>query len=379
MKRIRILARALSPIVINDARQSANNVSLDHIPGSTLRGAMAAAYLRRGGLPDDDIFQTLFGENPLSFPSLLPVSADDDRPSFMPATAVSCKRHPGFLTEGRHGVLDTLAPIARSRLSGELVPMEIWNCTCGNELKPFSGVWNADHAAPQRSATSQSFNRFTGIDRLTGTVAQSIFYTSRSMDDVAVDDNGVERRQAFAGFTYASDAAITALRETAAGALFVGADRTRGFGEIELEIGEESDPRPLDLAGWDAAFRERLGRDKESGVYFTIKLASPAIIVDRFLRPSSNLEFGIPGAGPVMRVVKGVTLRGWQSCWGLPRSDDTGLAAAGVFLFRYEGNDLAALAERLELLRREGIGVRREEGYGMIEINDQLHIRREAL
>lgn len=375
MKEIRIVTKAVSPIIINEDRQSSNAVSLDYIPGSTLRGALAAAYLRNGSA-SDQAFKSLFLSN-FAIPNLFPASSAEDTPQVIPASVYSCKRHPGFIKSGGavreavHGVHDMLALQAASRLSDKMAASTQWECSCRQELKPFSGLWNGNLDSPAIFKASKSYNRFTGIDRLTRTVAQSIFYTSQSIDDFQCSES-VDQPQYFSGTTRISKEGLKILQELSTEPLFVGADRTRGFGELELSIQDYESSKP-DYVEWNRAFRVKLGEQAGDGFYFSVMLESHAILVDRFLRAVADLDLCIPDCKQVMRITKGVAIRGWNAAWGLPKQDDTGIRMGSIFLFRYTGNQIETLVEQLEQIRIEGIGLRREEGFGMVQIDNKLH------
>lgn len=386
MRDIRMVARALSPVVINEQRQSSNNVSLDYIPGSTLRGALASAYLRRGN-PEDDAFKALFLGD-AAIPDLLPTDSVEAPSRVLPLTAFSCKRNPGFRSrlvagsEPGHGVRDMLALLAVGRLgtaaeAGGVEASADWDCVCRQELKPFAGYWNGDLKAPALFRAEKSYNRFTGVDRLTRTVAQSIFYTSQSLDDYN-DAGGSDPSRYFCGTARVDAAGYASLAGLAAEPLFVGSDRTRGYGELELAL-SEIPPAVPDYEAWDRDFRGLLGASAGTGFYFSVTLASHAILLDRFLRPSAQLDTGIDGCEEIMRLVKGVQVRGWSAAWGLPKPDDAGLRKGSTFLLRYQGSDSAGLMEQLERLRREGVGVRKEEGFGSVIIDDPIHTIKEAL
>src|SRR6185369_12716238 len=276
MTTIKLVAEAQSPIIINEERQSANNNSLAYIPGSSLRGSLASAYLREGGSAEDTRFKALFIENAPAIPNLIPAHSKSDFPRLLPFTTVSCKRNPGFAHEDNHGVCDILASLARSRIKDELPSQSLWSCSaesCDEELRPITGFWNGDYSAPRRCEPSMSYNRFTGIDRLTRTVARSILFSSRSIDDLyqhdKLDATDKYHRQYFSGVTCMDAETLATIRQLAQGTLFVGADKTRGFGEIKLNIEDITTGHP-DYDGWDLAFREKLQLKEPPGYYFSI-------------------------------------------------------------------------------------------------------------
>lgn len=376
-----VTAEALAPLVIKENRQSSKSGTLTYIPGTTLLGAAAAAYCRSSGAPADAEFRHIFIENPVCFPDLLPSQDPCAETKPLPLTAVSCKRLPGFRKEGRHGVRDTLALTAVSRTTGKSVSQTAWDCDhpgCRNEVKKFEGVWNGDCKSPRSAATSELYRRHIGIARLTRTVAPGIFYTTQSINNFVTEDDGPSSNQIFCGLTRLSAAQVAVLNQIFAGPVFVGAGRTRGFGEIRLSLNEVDEPT-LDLVGWDMRFRDLAQADLPDGLYFSITLRSHAVLVDNFLRNVADLDLQIEGVDEVARALKSVPIKGWNWAWGMAKPDEVGIARGSVFLFRYGGSQPDELARQLSRVNTEGIGLRRQEGFGAVSVCDPLHACKEVL
>ncbi|MEW6296029.1 MAG: RAMP superfamily CRISPR-associated protein [Candidatus Diapherotrites archaeon] len=386
MKHYRLTARLESPLAIQKARQSHASAGLDYLPGSSLRGALAAQLLRRGGRPEDAVFRALFIEDQVCFPNLLPTDDPRVTSQVLPLTVLTCKRRQGFRTQKGDGVEDSLALSAGNRLLANWNNPKAWDCkVCGQERIPFYGFWNGNVDAPWKYEVSMTFQRHTGIDRVTGTVALEIFYTTQAVANFRKNiTTGEFHPQHLSGGMWLRDEHAGFLRTLCQGdSLFVGADRTRGLGEITLELEEASAPE-LDQNAWgewDQGFKDKFHRvtsqNLPEGRYFSITLASPAILVDEFLRPTARLPLTFPGLDPepLVQVAKSHLVRGWQSSWGLPKPDDLALSAGSVFLWRYHGDDFHAMTAELQRITQEGIGLRREEGFGRLTVCELLNVR----
>lgn len=122
MKYYKIAAKLLSPIMIQENRQSNNPKSLSYIPGSTLRGALAMHYLRSIGSSNDEVFNALFVSGSIKYPNLYPSNEQELIVSkILPLTAVSCKNVDGFQRDADedkigHGVNDSLVDKLTKRL-----------------------------------------------------------------------------------------------------------------------------------------------------------------------------------------------------------------------------------------------------------------------
>ncbi len=368
-------ARLLAPLTVQKARQTFTPQSLEHLPGSTLRGALAGMYLRAAGDAQDDAFQALFGTDGPAFPDLLPSFQPDTPVECLPLTAISCKRAPGFKAQDGHGVRDTLTLLAFDRLR-DGYDHRFWPCPlCGNDCKPFTGVWNnrLDSAAMVRPTLV--VQRHTGIDRATGTVAESIFYAPQAMREARAPGEP----QYLVGSIFLDSRQMEALSGFIEGrTFFAGADRARGLGELEFTL-LPLPPLEVDAARWSQdwtrLYAKTVGEAPPAGIYFSVKLASPAILVDRFLRPTAALELDFPEVTPVGRSLKQTLVHGWQSAWGLPKPDDPAMERGGIYLYRYDGKDVAGLNAFLTQLSTTGVGLRRGEGLGRVRVCEGLHVR----
>ncbi|MCP5109100.1 MAG: hypothetical protein GY950_37305, partial [bacterium] len=344
---------------------------------------------------------SLFIEEPVSFPDLLPIDKEHSLSRVIPHSSLSCKRERGFSRfdkEGEkqpgraktgtpHGVTDRLAINAVSHKMKALPGADELLCPqCKQEMKPLTGFWNADSAAPRRIQPAMFFRRHTGIDRVSGTVAHSMYYISQAIPDFyKPEDSETYKPRYLVGGTYMTGRQLERLKPLMADTLFAGADRTSGMGELAVSITEEPAPT-FNLEEWNRAFKEKLARcskqanpdahieDLMKPTYFSITLESHALLVDRFLRPTADLRPDFQGIEAVARIVKAHTARGWQSAWGLPKPDDTGLEMGSVFLFSYHGTELKELNRFLEKLSVTGIGLRKEEGFGRIQVCDPFHL-----
>ncbi len=384
MKYYRITAKLLSPLMIQQNRQAYAPDALPYLPGGTLRGALAAKYLRDGS-PGDEAFRLLFLDQPVFFPDLLPAPDSKTLPGVLPMSAVSCKRCPGFVSQGKkeqHGFADMLALTAAGRLTGTAADQKHWECPqCREDMKPFSGFWNGNMEAPARFVPTLTSQRHTGISRTTGTVASSIFYMTQTIAEYYKNpDTGEYLPQYLSGGAWLNEEQIKCLTPLLAESVFAGADRTRGLGELEISVKDYPAPAP-DMEKWDKEFRKKIrnlnkGQEIAEGIYFSVTLQSHAILTDPFLRPVSDIpELNIPDVEPVMKMVKSETVRGWQTAWGLAKPDDMAVSMGSVYLFRCKGKDRENLKNILSELLANGIGLRREEGYGRISVCDFLHIR----
>jgi len=289
----------------------------DHVPGSVLRGALAATWLRTPGAPGPEhtTFRTVFEG------------------------------------EGLFGPLHSTASLP--------VPLSVW--THKGEPGPCcTKLWwdAAVEALPDplscptcRGRLAQSKGDPVGTPRL------------HSRTRVALDNNGVAaegrlfRRDALATELpltgWVSGAAVDALApagQVVTELRFGGERSVRGRATITAR---PAAPPPIELSGCDVVLR----------------LAAPAVFVDRFGHAAdkpSRLELKAALGQAVKKITawtRWTEVGGWHMAAGVPKSRDRAVAAGSTYLVRCAAApDPARLAE----LAARGVGLRRREGCGAL-------------
>ncbi len=352
-----------TPTCLSSTPAQGNEVqTLRYIPGGVVRGMLANAYLRRKQKADGQ-FRDLFSESGLQFGNLLPLSAE-----VLPLSAYTCKRAPGFTNERlpdgtwAHGVFNLLF---ESLDGGQ------HQCSkCDHALTPLKADFYT-------AATGNDFH----------SLHLSVTIHMRT----SVGHGGGARE----GFLFAQE-------ELAAGTRFRGLalGGPELFAALQQALGLETDPVLIVFTGRRRSGKGKLElqvdtlpkEDKEvffswgqrPGVWAALKLASDLILVDRLLRPITVLDedilhehFGLPASQEV-RIEKAYVawrrVSGWSGVGKIFRPDDIALVAGSSFLLHFPGGKTAELQEWHARLEKEGVGLRRAEGFGRVTFRDPLHL-----
>ncbi len=405
MRKIPVTAQLLAPVAIKRDRQSERSESARSIAGTLVRGALAALYLQRHGQVDDTFNRLFLNEASCRFGPL------DPGPNHYPLTAAACKRE-----EIKHALVDQLwFRIAQHHVAGN-VPEEVatvWRqCgECEADLKGHDGFWQEENGRPCDQGRDHSqVAAHVGIDRQTATAAESILYTLEAMTPSGQEAD-------LHGWLIADDDALAALNDLLQDEdhrISVGHHRTRGYGDMRLQLGE---PHVVDdMRGYAENWRQWShdligflnapplcvpGLSPED-FYFGLSFPTGAVFVDRFLRysidpagmvswlpaipPSVDTAFPLKNrptrqlvSGGTVRWVAAITrherLRGWNAAHGLPRQDEWAVArgAVHVYCFRGTSEEHEALIHQLIALSQDGVGLRRNEGFGMVIVSDDFH------
>jgi hypothetical protein len=388
-----------SPLVVRRERQSQRSEGVQYINGTLLRGAFAQIYLQQHGQADATFRRLFLDEEACRFGPLDPATR------VFPLTANACKRHPGFGQDG-HGVVDLLAVLLRARLSGQPPPQG--RCEkCRQELKAHTGFWDQENGRPAepRRRWRRSMAAHVGIDRHTHTAAESIFFTLPALEPEPALD-GATAAPALHGWLDAEDDAIKTLRELLVQddhVLRIGHARTRGYGRVRVSIGEELRAVAANWSNWNETMLARAAPnmlDSGSCFLFGLSLPTGAVLLDELLRFTLDPAGMVPWLPPVpppdpaartkdgpVRAFEGgqlwcVTavahherLRGWNAAHGLPRQDEWQVSRGSTYAYLYDGDTAGrrALLERLGDLQVQGVGARRNEGFGRVVISDDFH------
>lgn len=345
---------AVEAVVVGElalgARPEAGNLvsGLPFVPGSTLRGALAARWRGDRG---SDAFRRAFLSGRLRFGYLHP---KDGQVAALPVplSRHTCKLRPGELRRGGHGFVDLLEnPRAESCLQegcpGRLVP---WD-------RRFDGA--AGEAAEALAVSPHNRIEFRSQTvRLGGLFAYEVLPEGRRLrgylraedpEDMAVllDGLGLELDEPFP--------------------LRIGR-RKGALGYLECSL-----TAPTGDDGGVGLFPEAPAvpgrwREEES---LRVDLLTPAIALDPYLRYRESLapaDLGLSRDGFDGAFARSQVVAGWNSAHRLPKGDEVAVRAGSSYLLERPASgaedELRALAEAA----RQGIGRRRSEGFGVVAV-----------
>ena len=406
MRKVPLTAQLLAPLVIKSDRQSERSESVHSVAGTAVRGALAAVYLQHHGQVDGTFSHLFLNEASCRFGPL------DPGPQPFPLTATSCKR------EGiDHALVDQLwFRIAQHHVAGRIPEdtASAWRqCDkCKADLKNHVGFWQQeDGRLREKASDRREVAAHVGIDRHTNTAAESILYTLESLQPSDREDD-------LYGWIMGDDEALAAVRQLLQDAdccISVGHHRTRGYGDVRLRLGEAIETEDIQSCTerwkqWSRDLIDFLGSrplsipdlDSED-FYFGLSFPTGAVFVDRFLRytldpaeiipwlsPMPSVDTAFPMSdrptrklptGGMVRWITAVTrherLRGWNAAHGLPRQDEWLVARGAVYVYRFRGTltECETLIRQLGTLSTDGVGLRRNEGFGAVTVSDDFHCR----
>ncbi len=378
--RYRLQAHLESPAAISTRRATGNVLGTrTHIPGSMIRGALAAAMVSERG-PDistDPWFRALFADGGLRCSDL---RINDSVP--WPRSVLQCKEHGG---DRDHACFDFLLAAA----AGLNLTHPADQCrTCRAKLETpegYSRYYKAqdehrsrDHSDPVKTVRVAHVQ----MDPRYGRARNGMLYSAES----------VAKDQGFIGFMQLPGGAWDWLfpgTEVAVQQLWIGRGRSRGQGCLRLEAFELASPETAETL---LRRIEALNR-KVASVYpkladalvFTCVLHSAAILFDRWLLPRQEPTAADFGLGEEFRLLAAFSrqesVTGWHQQAELPKSELVVTAAGSCFVFgrdvlpseRDEATRL--LASALHRVHTAGLGERTEDGFGEVSFCDPIHER----
>lgn len=366
----------LERLLAGDDRSGGNALrGLDHVPGTQLRGALAARLVRTG--LTELAMSHLFGSGGIRVANAYP-AAGDAIP--VPLSARRSKHDENARLvdvllrpedAGRERHPDTDEPL--ERVKGGFLSV-----SSTGPVRPVGG-----RSSPVTSVDREVTARIA-IDPQKGRAADQQFWTIDALSPAAQ-----------LGFFSAIDAEPGALQGIADALglkhigdgslrpspfeLSIGAVRSAGLGRVRctLERADESSDLSTRLRAFDdSKVVKDLGL---GGKAFTVTLVSDAIVVDKWLRYRGGLHaedlWDDPALGalvepyPARAVTATGLARSWHGLAGLPRPDDRTVAKGSAFLFSFmPGVTDEARLKALERLEAEGIGCRRHEGFGRVVV-----------
>ena len=370
--RFRLVVRADEPLLIAHRAEAGNQFeSRPFITGAAVRGAFAWLAARRNGLnpapnskyresPIYQDFVDIFMRGGVQFPCLYPGRYEDRYvyPTVpAPLDWLTCKVFPG-LAGGSHGV------VQYKDASEPRCPQ------CGEHLNPL-GDFVSLELVPRRHKTKLRHEMHIRVRPETGRVAQGDLFTYVAL----------EAGQFFLGELTAQDAAswvrfctLTGLPVNEPFHLHLGKASRRGYGRVTAWL------QPLDnepLTWVQLPIKERVPNADE---IITLTLLTDTILPDAWGRSATSLgnwlsewlDLPLTVVDSFARVQ---AVDGFNAHLGLPRWRDLALVAGSVaYIRRKEGADWPDdWQSRLARAERDGIGLRRNEGFGRIAFNHPLY------
>lgn len=380
--RLLLIARLDEPLIVSQKAEAGNEFhTLDYIPGATLRGALAARVAGRHDLthttdPVYHDFVRLFCRGEVVFPTLYPAYREPEDttrifPTIVaPQNLLTCELFPGYT-----------ASSGPPEVHGVQLAASAWNedptCAyagCGAALKPLTGFValppELSQTPGQRVEVRRTTEMHVRIDPQSGRAAEGNLF---GFDALAPG-------QYFVGeMTCASQASWDTLRRLAglpaAGEGFtlrLGKANRRGYGQTTLYVSDTTDAvEHLVLV----PIAQRVV-DPEALV---LTLLTDTIVVDAWGRCQGDFraDWLTQALGCPVRIGRGFAGRksvdGFNSHLGLPRWRDMALTAGSSVTLSAPGVDLQALQRHLSRVEREGIGLRRHEGYGRVVFNHPIY------
>ena len=407
MQRIELEIKALSPLAIARYKPGGSiSEAVDYIPGTVIRGAIAAQILNESGHQFTNLtenggdFQALFlSDNPAIFQNAYPAlvingkiipQARLDDSGVLPTTALSSKNKPGFKTKN-NGVFDTL--IDRFCAEGYGYPYDP-NCPKdGGRVDPagISFYCKFNKKYHSLSANKRLLTR-VGINRRRAASEEEILYS------VEVLNESQEKKQqpvCYRGAILVEDDLAESLGnfiEQRNQNFRLGGSTSRGLGKVEITTKNPVSARmnvEQKITNFTKSIQDRWREWRIFGIplqelssdrtYFTLDLQSDAILTENWRRTTVISEKMLQQFAKVedssLKLEAAYTsydyLSGWNSAWGLMKDVELITNKGSVYLF--STSQAEPWIERLGELEMSGLGDRTCEGFGQIQICNQFH------
>lgn len=383
--RMRVLIRLDEPLLIAKRAEAGNQYeTLDTIPGSVLRGALAWRVARRLGQQLQGAayqhFVDLFWRDTVRFSMLTPIEIESDQMGYptivAPRDLMTCEAYPGFAKPSKDkgcGVWSRFDSVP------ETCPVCVTDHGSA-KLETLGGFISLVKGAPRsKHAPDPTVEMHIRIDPDSGRVRTGDLYGYVTLAP----------GQYFFGEITCTDANIWNALQTmadlqpggAVNELHLGKAAQRGYGKVSAVFQPINEPlfslQPL---------KERL----DSTEHITMLLLSDAIVVDpwgRFWRGFDaawlKRELQLPdGAevsidcnqnGEVLAFSAVRSVDSFNATLGLPRARDIAIVAGSSVRLSFKGIQLNELLQCLEKVEARGIGLRRNEGFGRVAFNHPVY------
>jgi CRISPR-associated protein Csx10 len=411
MQKIQVLIEAQSPLALGRQKTGSSISDVEqYIPGTVLRGAIAGMLLRQAQAegrdfsqePDSD-FKALFIDNQAIFQNAYPALTQNlklhSEVRVLPTTALSSKNDPGFKTEDKNGVFDSLIDHFCAEAFGYVYDPVY--PTDNGRVDPYGGWYSQEGNHYASHSVSSCLLTRVGINRRRATAEDQVLYSLQVLNETKRKGNKLAE-MVFAGNIWVvADLAISLANYLQAqGDHFrLGGASSRGLGkvkitstltqttttlsQVEKRIQNFNERLQQRWQQWHELFGDPISDlDPTNRSFFTLDLQSDAILKENWLRTMVISEEMLRSATGLdhqveLRLHSAYSSRGqrsgWNTAWGLPKDMELTTERGSVFLFSTKTTDLPAWAAALAELEILGIGKGSAEGFGQIRVCDEFH------
>lgn len=379
---------ALAPLTFPERKPGVQfNASLPYVPGAALFGALGQIFGAQAAF-DEALFRAIRCHN------AYPARPEDPWVRPLPATAIQ----PRGVDEGEHVADSLYARVCWERQQPPALiyaPTDIdgrpWEAV-GQKFYTLSGDRLQHRSVQQRVLTR------VGINRRRGTAEDRRLYSLLAIRETTeVKAEGGSRRAPtrFRGSIALPDGNEERVRRTLAQITHLGGRQTSGLGAVKVEVSstdaraDEARQVQQRVAAMTRRFREQAQLYEAlggapwpiTGSIFTLNLLADAFLFEHGWLPTQELSAeqlkeltGIEAA-LVRAFTTTRTIGGWNVLWQRPKPTGAAVAMGGVFVFQTDRPLNEEDCKRLAHLQLDGIGERRNEGYGQVRVCDEFHLR----
>lgn len=426
MKRINLVITARSPLAIGK-RKPGGSVSeaADYIPGTVIRGAIAAQMLRDSKTQPqtgDDFSRLFLGDTAAIFSNgYCAIAAEEDPDNktlhhivcngdirVIPASALSSKTKPGFKPD-KAGAFDSLIDSFCAKAHGHFY---IPNDLAGDLVDAFSGFYSIEKRIDKGKEWSRYYSHTlskrlltrVGINRRRATAQDEMLYSIEVMEESHAGKHQPEPT------VYRSSILVRDAKDLLAEGfctflkqrcqkMRLGGSASRGLGRVSVEVSDAPGSRSNEdeirkrVDNFNNTLKERwalwsvLGEASanlpDERLFFTLNFQSDAILREHWQRTTVVSPKMLADVLEIENA-EVITLHaaytsydyqsGWNAAWGLPKDTELATKKGSVLLFSLPKVTVQTkLYSRLVDLERNGIGEKCSEGYGRINICDEFH------
>ncbi|WP_322489673.1 type III-B CRISPR module-associated Cmr3 family protein [Chloroflexus sp.] len=388
---VRLEIEALAPLAFPERKPGTQfNRSLDYIPGAAIFGALGQ----------------ILGKNPANLPLLRAIRCHNAYPAYqgdlwvhpLPATVIQPK--------GDEKAFDSLyqrvcweqqqpAALIYAPTSSDGRPWE----AAGAKFYSLRDNAIAFRKVQQRMQTRVGINRRRGIaqdERLYTVLAIRETMLLESSSQHSDQNHGLTKDTLvptrFLGSLVIPDGAHHTVVDALHKITHLGGRQTTGLGAVAIRTlsPEETSENLLErIDAMTKRFRQQaklyqdLGGNPWSinGHIFTVNLLSDAILLEDRWIPTQEFSTAqlkaITGieATLIRSFTTTKTVGGYHTQWHRPKPTNIAVSMGSVYVFKTKTPLETKDIEKLAALQHDGIGERRQEGYGQVRICDEFHLR----